>query len=474
MRILQVVHDFLPKYNAGTERYTYDLCRELMERTEVSILCGEHDPSKKKFYADERYDGLPVRRIYLPGRHEYRQTYLNPGMNPTFRNLLDEFSPDVIHIQHLIYLSLSFVDIARKRGIPVIMTLHDYWLMCPLGQLLKRDWGSGTAFKRNIERCMGPENDNCLKCMCPPLGYILSKRIKRKMRDPEDQIPGIGRILRVISSRKRDDVRKMFGPVKARLQGAAYLHKGDIEKREQEIKRIIEKIHLFISPSEFLRDRFIDWDVPEEKIIHIENGTEVRPFNKFQKGKRVGSGKCDKKKIQFGFVGTVKPHKAPHLLLKALGEMKDPSKVTVTIYGDMGVDPVYSQYLRKLSKNLNVEFKGSFDEDEKPAIYNDMDALVVPSVWFENSPVTIHEAFAAGIPVITSDIGGMKELVEPGKNGLLFRAGSVPHLTRKLDEFTQKNKLRERLIKGIKNVKTIEEHGNELLTIYQRAMDDLN
>jgi glycosyltransferase involved in cell wall biosynthesis len=88
--------------------------------------------------------------------------------------------------------------------------------------------------------------------------------------------------------------------------------------------------------------------------------------------------------------------------------------------------------------------------------------------------VTIHEAFAAGIPVITSDIGGMKELVEPGKNGLLFRAGSVPHLTRKLDEFTQKNKLRERLIKGIKNVKTIEEHGNELLTIYQRAMDDLN
>ena len=474
MRVLQVVHDFFPKYNAGTERYTYDLSRELMRENEVFILCGEHDPLKKNFfYTDEKYNGLPVRRIYLPGRREYSQTYHNPEMDSTFRNLLEKFSPDVIHFQHLIYLSKTFVDIARERGIPVIMTLHDYWLMCPMGQLLKRDWGAGASFKRNIERCTGPANDNCLKCMCPPLSYILAKRIRRKLRDPEDLIPSIGRIIEVVSSRKRDDVRNMFGPIKARIQGAAYLHKEDIDKREREMKRMIEQINLFISPSEFLRDRFIDWGVTEKKIIHVENGTEVRPFEIFKKENKDRIGTSGEKKIKLGFIGTVKPDKAPHLLIKAPGEMNDPTTVKITIYGDMGLDPAYSQYLRKLSKNLNVNFGGRFEEKEKHRIYNQMDALVVPSVWFENSPVTIHEAFAAGIPVITSDIGGMKELVDHGKNGILFKAGSVLDLAGKLDEFAQDNKLRERLIGGLNKVKSIEEHRKELLKIYRDVIDNM-
>jgi len=445
-----------------------------MRDNEVFILCGEHDPSKKNFsYTDENYNGLPIRRIYLPGRHEYRQTYHNPEMDSTFRNLLDEFSPDMIHIQHLIYLSMSFVDIARERDIPVIMTLHDYWLMCPMGQLLKRDWGAGASFKRNIELCMGPLNDNCLTCMCPPFNYILAKRIKRKLRDPEELVPGIGRIFEVVSSRQRDDVRNMFGPIKARLQGAAYLHEEDIEKREREMKRIVKKINLFISPSKFLRKRFIDWGVPEEKIIHVENGTEVRPFERFRTKNRNINEIGAPKKIHVGFIGTVKPHKAPHLIIKALGEMKEPSMLCVKIYGDMGLDPAYSQYLRKLSRNLNVEFGGRFEEKDKPRIYHDMDALIVPSVWFENSPVTIHEAFAAGIPVITSDIGGMKELVDHEKNGLLFRAGSVSDLGLKLDQFVRNRKLRERLIRGIRKVKNMGEHGDEMLKVYREAIEDL-
>ena len=231
---------------------------------------------------------------------------------------------------------------------------------------------------------------------------------------------------------------------------------------------------MFISPSKFLRDRFIDWGLPEKKIRHVENGTEVRPFHKSQKKSNDRHEGGAAKKVKIGFIGTLKSDKAPHLILEALNLMEYSGSVVVKIYGDTTVDPIYANFMKRLVRKGEVTFMGKFGEDEKPAIYRDMSALVVPSVWFENSPVTIHEAFAAEIPVITSDIGGMKELVTHGKNGLLFQAGSVPDLAKKLDEFVGDNKLRECLRNGIKKVKTMDEHGNEILKIYKNVIDDAN
>lgn len=475
MRILMVVHDFLPNYYAGTERYTHDLCQELSNDHEVRLLCGDYDRSKKPYSRlDDDYNGLRVRRIFLPTRHNYAETYHNPEIEPAFRDLLEDFSPDVIHIQHIIHLSLSFIDIVEEMGIPVIMTLHDYWLICPMGQLLRNDWGAGVSYKKVIELCDGKDLMNCIECMCPPFRFILKERLKRKIREPKELVSGIGLIRGVLFRGKRREVRNMFGPVKARLKGERYLNWKDIDRREKAIRRIVRKVHTFISPSAFLKERFAEWGVPAPKVIHIENGTEIRPFREHQRKHRtsleVPKGKRSGRELIFGFIGTIRPHKAPHLLVKALAALKESERAKAVIYGDKETDPPYSLYLDKLARGMNVDFAGRFEERDKPRIYSEMDALVIPSVWYENSPVTIHEAFASGTPVITSDIGGMKELVRSGKNGLTFKTGSSSDLARVMERFVNNEELRESLRNGISPVKSMGEHVKELLKIYRKAI----
>ena len=65
---------------------------------------------------------------------------------------------------------------------------------------------------------------------------------------------------------------------------------------------------------------------------------------------------------------------------------------------------------------------GEFKHSRIAEIFSEIDVLVVPSVWYENSPLVIQEAFLAGTPVIASDIGGIPELVKDKENGLLFKA----------------------------------------------------
>ena len=362
------------------------------------------------------------------------------------------------------------------------MTLHDYWLMCPLGQLMRMEWKNNPS-SDSPEPCEGPDRERCLLCMCPPLGYLMGRGIKKRLHRPTVLASDVSRIGRVLLRADRDEVRNMFGPVKARMKGERYLDMKDIREREEAVRKLVERIRLFISPSSFLRGRFMEWGIPSAKIIHLDNGTETRPFQRYisegegeerekAKGKRVkndGNGRESNKgeaKVIFGFVGTVKVHKGPHVLLEALGEMKHREKARVVIYGDTKADPAYSEHLRRLGCDLDVDFGGRFDEAEKPAIYSNMDALVVPSLWYENSPVTIHEAFASGTSVIASDMGGIGELVKDSKNGMLFEAGNVRGLSECMDRFAESDRLRERLRKGIPKVKNMKDHAEELMALY--------
>ncbi len=474
MRILLVVHEFLPKHRAGTERYTYGLARALGRENEVAVLAGERDAGRKPCtYDDEVLDGIHVRRLFLPDRHHYRETYSNPGLEPAFRSLLSDLRPDVVHFQHLIYLSTSFLEMAAERGIPSVMTLHDYWLMCPMGQLLEMRWESASSSVP--EPCDGPNVERCFSCVCPPLRHILRRGVRKRLEDPGELASDMSRLGRVLVRGRRDEVRNMFGPVKARLKGELYVDMDDMRNREEAMRELVKRIRLFISPSSFLRDRFVEWGIPNGKIIHLDNGTETVPFLRFRKeierkraaGQRDESGgDLGNGPITLGFVGTIRPHKGPHVLLEALRRIKPPTGIRLRIYGDPGTDPAYSERLRELTGGLDVTFQGRFDEAEKPHIYHEMDALVVPSVWYENSPVTIHEAFAAGTPVIASELGGMGELVKDGKNGMLFEAGNTMALARCIEKFAGDGGLRERLKRGIPRVKNMEEHAEEIMGLY--------
>ena len=186
-------------------------------------------------------------------------------------------------------------------------------------------------------------------------------------------------------------------------------------------------VDLFISPSNFLRLKFEEFGIPKDKIIYLHNGFDLKLFNNLSKKKS--------QKIRFGYIGTFIPSKGIHILLDAFNNIKT-KNVELRIHGapqsyHQGfID--YPSYLRSLGKRNNILWFGEYNNDDIAMILSEIDVLVVPSIWYENAPLTIHEAFMASVPVITSNIGGMKELVRDGENGLLFKAGDSGDLTAKM------------------------------------------
>jgi glycosyltransferase involved in cell wall biosynthesis len=96
----------------------------------------------------------------------------------------------------------------------------------------------------------------------------------------------------------------------------------------------------------------------------------------------------------------------------------------------------------------------------------DLDVLVVPSRWYENAPGVIFEAFAAGMPVIATNLGGMSGFVRPGKNGLLFALDDAEDLAVQLSTLIEDRSLLGRLRAGIGPVKTVGEYASELIELY--------
>ena len=174
--------------------------------------------------------------------------------------------------------------------------------------------------------------------------------------------------------------------------------------------------------------------------------------------------------IKFGFIGTISEHKGLHVLVEAFNAISE-EKASLQIYGDLSWFPAYSAKLRKMATSPVIFFRGPVPNDTVADILSGLDVLVVPSIWFENSPLTIHEAFLAGIPVITSNIGGMADLVTDRVSGLLFEVSNSQSLTNTIEELVQSETLLDQLRDGIPTVKSIEENGLEMEQRYQQLLN---
>ena len=134
-----------------------------------------------------------------------------------------------------------------------------------------------------------------------------------------------------------------------------------------------------------------------------------------------------------GFVGTLAPHKGPDLLVRAFRMLPPRSTRRSPSTGARGATRPTPRGLRALAGgDGRISFPGPFSREELESVLADLDVLVVPSRWYENAPGVIFEAFAAGMPVVATDLGGMSEFVRPGKNGLLFALDDAEDLAEQL------------------------------------------
>ena len=90
-----------------------------------------------------------------------------------------------------------------------------------------------------------------------------------------------------------------------------------------------------------------------------------------------------------------------------------------------------------MAEGYPVQFRGTFPQSEIDAIFADIDFLVIPSIWYENSPLVLLNSLASHTPVIVSDVAGMTEFVDEGTNGFIFKRGSVDDLERVLQKIVK-------------------------------------
>ena len=139
--------------------------------------------------------------------------------------------------------------------------------------------------------------------------------------------------------------------------------------------------------------------------------------------------------LRLGFVGTLFEHKGVHVLIKSVCQLTG-RPIELKIYGKTDEYPVYMERLKKLTQNdPRIQFCGTFPNNKIGEIFSSLDALVVPSLWYENSPLVLYSAQAAGCPVIASNMAGLSEVIEHGKNGLLFEAGNADELATTIETY---------------------------------------
>lgn len=408
MRILHAIHDFLPRHQAGSEIYAFELCRALAAGHHVSILCGEYDPSRRHGQVTWRvHQGLPV--IELVNNWvcaSFEDTYRSPIISDRIAHVLKATQPDVIHVHNLLNLSFDLPAMAHARGIPVVATLHDYALVCPTG---------GQRIHRAEQYvCHVIDTERCVRCFreSPLHAHISFGKLAAATRAP-------GLMHRAaVALRCRFPG---FTSQVARAMPTVTTTKRKVDERLAAARRVFDEVDLFVAPSPSIAEEFQRLGVEAEKIRISDYG--VVPLLRNVRNGNDGT----RRPLRIGYVGTLVWHKGVHVLLDAVRGLPS-NAYELKIFGNPDVFPDYSADLRAGAAGLPVRFMGAFDRAQIAEVYAQIDVLVVPSLWLENSPLVIHEAFMAGVPVVGARIGGIADLLDDGRTGLLYDPASPSEL----------------------------------------------
>jgi len=430
MKVLQVIHGYPMRYNAGSEVYTQTLCHGLAQRHEVHVFTREEEAFAPDYRLRLEKDADDPRvSLHVVNNPRLKDRFLAVGIDRRFVEVLDDVQPDVVHVGHLNHLSTSLVQAAALREIPIVFTLHDYWLMCPRGQFMQ----------------MFPEDPTNIWAAC-------DGQADRRCAE-------------------RCYARYFSGAPEDREAEVTYWADW-VSRRMRHVRAITELIDLFIAPARYLHDRFRDaFGLPPRKLVYLDYG--------FARERMAGRQRAPGEPFTFGYMGTHIPAKGIHHLLEAFGMVRGDARLR--IWGrPRGQD---TDALKAMAESLphaqgeRVEWLGEYKNQEVvQQVLNRCDAIVVPSVWVENSPLVIHEAQQARVPVIAAAAGGMAEYVHHEVNGLLFEHRSPDALAEQMQRMADEPALARRLgargylYSDSGDVPSVEDHVRAVEALYEQVV----
>lgn len=445
MKIAFVLHQFLPGYNSGTEQYVYHLAKRLIKLGEsVHVFTFEpkvdgHPPFTG--VRKEPFEDIPVTRIsgwmgHFP--NIVLSHYYNPFFGRLFADFLREEEIDLVHSFQNQRLGVCVLEEAYLAGIPCVVNLMDFWYLCPHIQLLKN----------NGSLCDGPlDYKACIDCRAPYDATYQSLIPYIRSEEAVDIQPG-----------NLDDARLDF------LAGSDPFQKtAAMAMRPHYIRETLQRVDVLVSPSEFLKSVFVRNGYDPDRFKLVRYGIDRDALS--------GIVKERSEHLRIGYVGTITAHKGLHTLVQAVRQIPGDGW-SLAVHGDLTAFPDYAAHVRELAgDDERIRFCGRFEAPDLAGVLEEIDVMVVPSVWFENTPFVILEALASGTPVIASNLGGLSELIDEGKNGLVFEPGDSNDLRAKIEEVIADRSLVEQYDPGAARVRSLDENLDEFLDLYRRLLE---
>jgi glycosyltransferase involved in cell wall biosynthesis len=431
VKILIAVHHFPPRFTGGAEWRAYRTAAQLQERGhEAEVVAVEridNGPPGGISWVDEVYDGVHVRRLSFnlalsPDRERWE--YDNPWIGDHLAEMFRERRPDIFHLIGGYLISGRALWAAEGAGIPSVVSLTDFWFLCRRISMLRSD---GKVSTLPIDPL------TCARCLAEE---------KRRYRLPARFLPGLM------------DKYWQAQPHRAH----------PIEARLNFLRDSIHKASAVISPSMFLKSVYTQAGINPDRFIFSRQG---RDFPDLTPGLLT---KTPSDQIRIGYLGQIAWLKGVHVLFEAAASLTD-LPIEVKAFGDKNHFPDYAASLERYSTaNSRIRLAGSYKSAELSQILRDLDVLVVSSLWYENSPNVILEAFAHRTPVIASDLGGMAELVTHDRNGLLFTPGDPASLAQQIRRLADEPELLEKLRTGIEPVRPVSDEMDELEELYSEIL----
>jgi glycosyltransferase involved in cell wall biosynthesis len=439
LKILQVLNHFLPNQTAGTEVYVWSLSKQLKKHgAEVRIVIPNYNKLVPESYD---YDGLNIHQYAEPSvvnRKLIMGFKVPEGLNFFTEFIINE-QPDIIHFHELAGsngITLNHVKEARKVCKKVLMTFHLTTYSCMTGTLLQN----------GLSNCNGKiDLRKCTEC------YLSSKKLSKSTVITLTKLSLFLNLLRINTTKLSSRL--------ATALGATSL----VKKKRQNLLELVNCCDKVVVLNNWYKEILISNGISPNKIALITQGlpfsktvmTEVKPYPD---------------KIKFIFVGRISHFKGIHLLIDAFMKL-DCNKAELHIYGQTD-DPKYENDLKEKSNLFqNIKWKGKLSQSDVVSTMYNYDALCLCSTITEMSPLVIQEAFAAGIPVIASNVYGNAEQINHGRNGLLFNTNDSVDLLSQLSRCIYEIDLLPSLVKNITPPKSFDKVGDEYLELYKSILN---
>jgi glycosyltransferase involved in cell wall biosynthesis len=410
MRVLLICHLYPPDGVTGVERYTKSLATELVALGDtVSIITRRPGNEGLSLLREQAPEGATIYRLCGGQVPAHRFLAHHQALEHHFTSVLLEARPDVVHCNHLLFHAPRCLEIARRLGVAVVLTLHDYYFACPLLNLRKP---SGEA-------CRGPEGGMECARTC-----FASEATKATVRW---------------------SVRLAYFRCLLRLAAQV------------------------ICPSRYVAGFFDRFGVAADRLHVIPNGLWVQK----EAMPAVPACGQQMKELRLAYLGAVVSHKGLHVLLEALALARLAAvHLLVAGPTPNAAYAGKLRGLASSVPGLIVQWQGPYEPADLPQALAGVDCLVVPSQCPETFSFVVREAFAYGVPVVVARLGALPEVVQDGENGLTFAHDRPEELAGLLRRLCLEDTLLGRLKAGAQRTPflTIAAHAAAVRQVYEEAI----